>query len=159
MDKIVYPCPNLNGCTVVVWAWISNFIHIYKRCDYLSMLRLKIIHIVKRGSRILAVTFLQVARERRTYFGPSGRYVYVGVFREFEVWPKYSLWSYCTGCDIVLYCIAIYRYCIVCTSRITNIIWFGNSIKGSKEKNTLWRVYGFWYLCRCQLMSTASCNC
>ena len=26
-DKITYPFPNFNGCTVEVWEWISNFIH------------------------------------------------------------------------------------------------------------------------------------
>ena len=25
-DKITYPFPNFNGCTVEIWEWISNFI-------------------------------------------------------------------------------------------------------------------------------------
>ena len=26
-DEITYPCPNINGCTVEVCEWITNFIH------------------------------------------------------------------------------------------------------------------------------------
>ena len=28
-DKIIYPYPNFNGCTVEVWEWISNFIPLF----------------------------------------------------------------------------------------------------------------------------------
>ena len=25
-DEIIYPFPNINGCTVELWEWLSNFI-------------------------------------------------------------------------------------------------------------------------------------
>ena len=37
----------------------------------------------------------------------------VGVFREFEAWPKFYLRSCCAECNIVLYCNALYRESIV----------------------------------------------
>ena len=44
-DDITYPFPNFNSGAVEVWKWISN----YRACDYLSTLRLKSIHVSKRG--------------------------------------------------------------------------------------------------------------
>ena len=46
-DKIIYPFPNFNGCTVKVWEWISNFIPQFIK-DYLSLLGFKLIHVSKR---------------------------------------------------------------------------------------------------------------
>ena len=49
-DEITCPFLNFNGCTVDVWEWTSNFIpHSNWTCDYLSMLRLKLIHVGRRG--------------------------------------------------------------------------------------------------------------
>ena len=42
---------------------------------------------------------------------PLGRGM--GVFREFEIWPKFYTQSCCAGCNIVLYCTVIYRQSIV----------------------------------------------
>ena len=42
---------------------------------------------------------------------PLGRSM--GVFRGFEIWPKFHLRSCCTGCKVVLCCSAIYRKSIV----------------------------------------------
>ena len=53
-DEITYPFLNYNGATVEVKEWISNFIpHFTWVCDYLSMLGLKLIHVIKRGPRSL----------------------------------------------------------------------------------------------------------
>ena len=53
-DEITYLSPYFNGATVEVWEWISNFIQhanfTQHACDYLSMLGLKLIHIIKRHS-------------------------------------------------------------------------------------------------------------
>ena len=48
-DYITYPFPNFNGTTVEIWEWISNISHIYNSCNYLSMPRLTLIHVNKRG--------------------------------------------------------------------------------------------------------------
>ena len=48
-DEMTYPFPKFNGATVEVWEWISNFTHTLVACDYLSMLRLKLNHVSKRG--------------------------------------------------------------------------------------------------------------
>ena len=45
----------MNGA-VEVWEWISNFIQDFIRCDYLSMLGLKLIDTSKLGTRILLRT-------------------------------------------------------------------------------------------------------
>ena len=45
-NEITYPFSNFNGATAEVYEWISNF---YQACDYLSMLGLKLIHVIKRG--------------------------------------------------------------------------------------------------------------
>ena len=50
-DEITYPFPNFNSATVEVGEWISNFIPHSWACDYLSMLKLKLIHVSKRGPR------------------------------------------------------------------------------------------------------------
>ena len=42
---------------------------------------------------------------------PLGRGM--GVFREFEMWPKFYIQSCCAVCNIVLYCTVIYRESIV----------------------------------------------
>ena len=47
--EIIYPFPNFNGAAVEVWERINNFIphftgHI---CDYLSVLGLKLNHVIK----------------------------------------------------------------------------------------------------------------
>ena len=48
-DEITYPFLNFNGSTIEVKEWISNCISHYNRCNYLSMLGLKLNHISKRG--------------------------------------------------------------------------------------------------------------
>ena len=49
-DEITYPFPCINGATVEVWEWIKKFhTTFYWICDYLSMVRLKGIHVNKRG--------------------------------------------------------------------------------------------------------------
>ena len=51
-DEITYPFPNLNGCTVEAWEWITNSIqHFINGRNYLSMLGLKLIHVSKRDPR------------------------------------------------------------------------------------------------------------
>ena len=40
----------------------------------------------------------------------------MGVVREFQVWPKFYLRSCCAGCNIVLYCTAIYWDSIIMRS-------------------------------------------
>ena len=47
-DKITYLFPNFNGATVEVWEWISNFITLYRACNYLSMQKLKLNYVIKR---------------------------------------------------------------------------------------------------------------
>ena len=47
--EITYPFPNFNGCTIEVWEWISNFIPPYDGCNYVSTMRLKLIHITEKG--------------------------------------------------------------------------------------------------------------
>ena len=51
----------------------------------------------------------------------------IGVFREFEVWPKFYLRS-CAECNITLYCIALYRESILCIPYVawgyTHVIHF-----------------------------------
>ena len=42
-DEIIYPFPNLNGATVEVWEWISNFTP-----DFTVHVRLQLIHVSKR---------------------------------------------------------------------------------------------------------------
>ena len=48
-DEIANPFPNFNGAAIEVWEWISNLISHYRTCDYLSMLGLMMIHVIKRG--------------------------------------------------------------------------------------------------------------
>ena len=49
-DKITYPFPNFDFSTIEVWEWISYFYStLYWACDYLYMLRLKLIHVSERG--------------------------------------------------------------------------------------------------------------
>ena len=40
-DKITYPIPNFNECTIEVWEWINNF-SLHLRMIYLSMIGLKL---------------------------------------------------------------------------------------------------------------------
>ena len=47
-DEIHYPFPNFNGRTVEVWEWIMNFIAHFNGCYYISIPRLKLIHVIKR---------------------------------------------------------------------------------------------------------------
>ena len=51
-DEITYQFPNINSAAVEVWVWISNFILLYRAYDYLSMMRLKSMCILKRGPGI-----------------------------------------------------------------------------------------------------------
>ena len=47
-DEITYPHPKFNGCTVVVWKWISNFVlSRYDISKYLPILGLWLIRLVK----------------------------------------------------------------------------------------------------------------
>ena len=39
--EITYLFLNFSGCTVEVYEWITNFIHIFNGCNYLSMLEVK----------------------------------------------------------------------------------------------------------------------
>ena len=49
-DEITHPLPNINGCTVKVWEMDHQFNPtLYQGCAYSSMLRLKLIHVSKRG--------------------------------------------------------------------------------------------------------------
>ena len=48
-DEISYRFPNPNGCIVEVWEWIGSSIPHLNRCNYLSMLGLKLNHVGKRG--------------------------------------------------------------------------------------------------------------
>ena len=48
-DEITHPLPNLNGYTVEVCEWISNFIPHFDGYNYLPMLGLKLNHIGKSG--------------------------------------------------------------------------------------------------------------
>ena len=48
-NEITYPFTNFNGCGVEVWEWLSNYITLYNGCDYLSMMRLKLIYVSKMG--------------------------------------------------------------------------------------------------------------
>ena len=57
-NEITYPLPNFNGCTVEVWELVSSFnpdftghLTHYNGFDYLSMMRVKLIDVNKRGSR------------------------------------------------------------------------------------------------------------
>ena len=50
-DEITYPFPNFNGATTEAWEWISNFISLYNRCDYLSMEGIRLIHVIKKDHR------------------------------------------------------------------------------------------------------------
>ena len=50
-DEIAYPSPNFNGANVEVWDWINPTL--YWACNYYSMLRSKLIHVVKKGPRRL----------------------------------------------------------------------------------------------------------
>ena len=51
--KIFLPILSFNDCSLVVWEWISNFISSFIMdiiSVYLSMLRLKLMHVGKRTS-------------------------------------------------------------------------------------------------------------
>ena len=52
---------------------------------------------------------------------PLGRGM--GVFREFEMWPKFYLRKCCAVCNIVFYCTAIYRESIVLGYWILKQLW------------------------------------
>ena len=46
-EEITYPSSNFNGWSAEDLEWISKFILLYDRCNYLSMLGLKLIHVDK----------------------------------------------------------------------------------------------------------------
>ena len=51
-DEINYPFPNLNGCTIELWEWISNFIrHFIMDVITYPFLGLKLYHVSKGGHR------------------------------------------------------------------------------------------------------------
>ena len=49
-DEFTYPFTNFTGATIEIWEWIGNFL-MHLACDYLSMLRLKLINFSKKGPR------------------------------------------------------------------------------------------------------------
>ena len=57
------------------------------------------------------VIFLQITHDKTPIACPWGRGM--GVFCEFEVWPKFCLWSCCAVCNNELYGTAIYLEAIV----------------------------------------------
>ena len=62
-DEITYPFPILNGATVEVWQWISNFLpRFITDVIFLSMQELKLIHIdvSKRGSSNFLPYFMEL---------------------------------------------------------------------------------------------------
>ena len=61
MDGITYPFPNSR--TVKVWEWILVISHtLYRACDYLSLLGLKLVHIIKRV-HVVSVIAMRTTRE------------------------------------------------------------------------------------------------
>ena len=44
-DEITYPFSNFNDATIEVWEWISNFMSLYNRCNCISMMGSKLIHV------------------------------------------------------------------------------------------------------------------
>ena len=52
-DKIVYPFPNFNGCTVEVWQWLVIFSHTLQCVYLLSMQHLTLNHVSKWGPRFV----------------------------------------------------------------------------------------------------------
>ena len=73
LDKITYPFPNFNGYTVEFCKRISNLNTLYYGCNYLSMLGLKLIHVIKRGLRPLNQS-IGVLRDLNRKVHPSVEY-------------------------------------------------------------------------------------
>ena len=54
-DEITYPFINLNGATVEVKEWISNFISLSWACDYLAILELKLNHVNEGATAVTRI--------------------------------------------------------------------------------------------------------
>ena len=86
-DQIIYPFPNFNGTTVEVWKWISNFIPLYNRCNYLSMLELKL----KRGPS--SPIYIQCIPRNMVYTFTERKYNFWRNFHRLVHW-NLSFWQH-----------------------------------------------------------------
>ena len=66
--EVIYPFPNINGCTISVWKWISNFIPhfimdviIYPCWDYVSLLTLTVSLLVDKEFLLGTITLAACA--------------------------------------------------------------------------------------------------
>ena len=79
-DEITYPFLNFNDRTVEVLEWISNFISLCDGCNYLSMLGLQLIDIIKRGPCSQLGWTLEVPTGYMAYFEPLIYTIYLIMF-------------------------------------------------------------------------------
>ena len=75
-DELTYPFPNLNGTTVEVWEWISNFIP-----HFTGYVRLKLIHVGIRGPcERSRSNYIAVCRVRPDFVKPFWIFVILNTF-------------------------------------------------------------------------------
>ena len=102
-----------------------------------------------RVSRYVCIYDCRYSITKDTITRPLGRGT--GVFREFEMWPKFYLWSRCAGRNTVLYCTANYRksivhvYIWICVHKIPMHVrgWLSVSVHGVY----LYYVHEYVYMC------------
>ena len=67
--EITFPFPNLNGTTIDVWEWISNFIPHFTRRDYLSILGQSVRPCAENMSKISPLSYKTAPLKPRVHSG------------------------------------------------------------------------------------------
>ena len=86
-DEITYRFPNFDSATVDVWEWISYFVpHLTRVCDYLSMVELKLNHVVTEvvGRH---KTWWTLAQAMARYLTAPSHYLYYLLVRSCSMRP------------------------------------------------------------------------